>query len=258
VTGDPNDLDGLLEQLAGEGGTPDPADHPGSEVLSAYSARALPPEEELRVQEHLALCRRCRDLLLDFASFLETPLAERTEGVTDLAAAAEWRVLRERMRHESGEAAAVRTREPGKAGKDYRLVRTLRVFQTLAAVLGTLVVGLSMYAVRPHGQPGILPPPQEPLSFTTTRSAGQVETPLEIYLPFGLRFYTPSQYRKYRVQILDSDNRSRYSAETTLSEGIIPLEKGTLPPGTYDVVMSGLNGDRAELIGHSKKLIVKP
>jgi hypothetical protein len=255
VTDDPNDLDGFLEQLAGEGGTPDLIDHPGSEVLSAYSAHALPPEEELRVQEHLAVCRRCRDLLLDFASFLETPLAERTEGVTDLAGAAEWRALRERMRRESGGSEEPRTREPA---RDYRLVRTLRVFQTLAAVLGILVVGLSVYAVRPHGQPGILPPPQEPLSFTTTRSAGQVETPLEIYLPCGLRFYTPSQYRKYRVEILDSDNRSRYSAETTLSEGIIPLEKDTLPPGTYDVVMSGLNGGRAEPIGISKKLIVKP
>jgi hypothetical protein len=159
------------------------------------------------------------------------------------------------MRHESGEAAAARTREPV---RDDRLVRTLRAFQTLAAVLGVLVVGLSVYAVRPHRQPEILPPPQEPLSFTTTRSTGQVETPLEIHLPCGLRFYTPSQYRKYRVEIRDSDKRSRYSAETTLSEGIIPLEKGVLSPGTYDIALSGLNGGAAELIGHSKKLIVKP
>lgn len=236
-----------------EPGAPGRWDHPSPEELSAYQANELSPEREDAIQEHLAGCSLCTGALLDLHRFLDPPEEDRPrEGVADFEKAAEWRVLRERMRSEPEKP---RTREPG---KDYRLVKALRAFQTLAAVLGVLVVGLSVYAVRPHGQPGILPPPQEPLSFTVTRSFGQVETPLEIHLPFGLRFYTSSEYRKYRVEILDSDKRPRYSAETTLSEGIIPLEKGALSPGTYEVVLSGLNGGPAKRIGSSKKLIVKP
>lgn len=40
-------------------------------VLDAYLRQALPDPEMARVQHHIVLCRECRDLLLDLASFLE-------------------------------------------------------------------------------------------------------------------------------------------------------------------------------------------
>jgi hypothetical protein len=248
VTDDPNDLDGLFEQRAGEDGPPDPVDHPGSEVLSAYSAQALPPEEELRVQEHLAVCKRCRDLLLDFASFLETPLAERTEGVTDLAAAAEWRALRERMRRESGGSEEPRTRAPG---RDNRLVRTLRVFQTLAAVLGVLVVGQLLYGVWHNSRP-LQFLPEKTLSITENRGLGSLAE--EIRPPVALRIPTGVDYPVYRIEILTEDGRRLYSAKTSFSEIILPLNRGDLAAGVYEIRVLGLKDGRTESVGDPKKI----
>lgn len=258
MTDDPNDLDGLLEQLAGEDGPPDPAGHPVSEVLSAYSAHALPPEEELRVQEHLAVCRRCRDLLLDFASFRETPLAERVEGVTDLAAAVEWRALRERMAREIGEPERPWEREPA---RDDRLVRRLRVFQALAAVLGVMVVGLSMYAVRPHGRSDVLLVPKKTLDFSQTRGEKQPKETLR--LPCALRFFVASDHQSYKIEILSADGQPVYSGgpyRRLELEGLtLPLPYGVLAPGTYTIRLYGFRpGQPQELIGKPVKLLVTP
>jgi hypothetical protein len=249
---DPNPLDRLLDELAEAGNRqPDPADHPSGERLSAYAARELSTGEELEVQEHLAVCRRCRDLLLDFASFVETPLDGPREGVADLTAAAEWRALRERMEPDALEPRG-ETKPPE---RDYRPLRSLHLFQTLAAVLGALVIGLTVYAVRAHRGPEILRA-SDPMSFEVTRSIGEAEKPIEVHLPCGLRFFTLPRYESYRLEIRDRDGGLKYSPETNLSDGIFPLERHALAPGDYEVRLLGLKDHQAEPIGKPKRIRV--
>lgn len=246
MTDDPNDLDGLFEQRAGEDGPPDPVDHPGSEVLSAYSAHALPPEEELRVQEHLAVCRRCRDLLLDFASFLETPLAERTEGVTDLAAAAEWRALRERM-DEEGSREKKRTRRPA---------RRLSYVMAVAAIL-MAVVGFYLYTLSkgPESLKTL-----EPLDSRRGLPAA-VET---VQLPVTLLLKSPakSAYPEYRADLLDeAGHRVREFSHLRESRSFdleIPLGHGELDPGEYRIELSGLKGGIPSAAGKYAFKVVEP
>jgi hypothetical protein len=250
---DPNPLDRLLDELAEAGNRqPDPTDHPSGERLSAYAAKELSAGEELEVQEHLAVCRRCRELLLDFASFVETPLDEPREGVADLAAAAEWRALKERMAPEVREPARGETKAP--AGDD-RLLRSLHLFQALAAVLGALVIGLTIYTVRTHRGPEILQV-SETMAFEVTRSAREAEKPIEVHLPCGLRFSTLPRYESYRLEIRDRDGGLKYSPETKLSDGIFLLERHAFASGDYEVRLLGLKGDQAEPIGEPKRIRV--
>jgi hypothetical protein len=116
--------------------------HPDAEKLSAYHADELSPEEDDAIQEHVAGCRLCAERLLELERYLE-PAERKDEGVEDFATAAEWRRLRGRM--------AQRGIENDREG----LLRSLRVFQVLAAALGVLVVGLTIFAFL-QGRPGRL------------------------------------------------------------------------------------------------------
>jgi hypothetical protein len=253
VTDDADSLDGLLEQLAGSGTSPDPIEHPSEETLSSYAAKELSAEEELRVQEHLAVCGRCRDRLLEFASFLEVPLAKGVEGVANLAAAREWRAFR---------STEVR---PAAAEKSYRLMSRLRAFQALAAVLGAAVIGLTTYVVSSHRPSPVLQSTEDSLFFVRARSAGgplsstiTPEKPLNVSLPLALPFSTTTKYQKYRLEIVDDEGRSVYAADTNLSHGVIPLTNREFSPGKYHVRMFGRNDGRDEPIGPPKELQVLP
>ena len=147
MTDDANPLDEILAPLAAAGPTPDPAEHPGDGTL-AYAEGKLAGADELEVQEHLADCGRCRDLLLEFASFVEVPLAAETKGMADLEAARAWRALQARMAGEGGETAET---ELPALGRHRQLVRQLRILWTVAAVLAAAVVGLSLYALSVRG-----------------------------------------------------------------------------------------------------------
>jgi hypothetical protein len=85
-----------LQALAGESRR-GLGDHPSPERLAAYHEGALPPGEEERLRDHLALCPDCAQLLLDLAGFpeLETPAGAR--GLTDGEVDAAWQTMRSRL-----------------------------------------------------------------------------------------------------------------------------------------------------------------
>ncbi len=69
------DLDAALRELAAEERRRLGGEHPDPEVLLAYQQEDLPEAEAERIRDHLALCRECGELVLDFAAFpgLEPP-----------------------------------------------------------------------------------------------------------------------------------------------------------------------------------------
>jgi hypothetical protein len=247
------DLDEMLGFLGEQGRhRRAPEEHPSPEELSAYQANER-PEADQRIQDHLAVCRHCTELLLDLEELLEPPPAV-AEPAADFEAAADWRRLRE------GTAPVARKPEPFQLKtseqQDYRLVRSLQMYRALAAVLGLAVVGLSLYAVRPHDSPEVFPA-AESIAFGTTRGFDNAET-LRVHLPFSLGFYTASEYPRYRIEIVDRTGNPRYSRDTALSEGSIPLHRDFLPPGDYGVRLSGLKDGKFEPVGKSRKLVIQP
>jgi hypothetical protein len=247
------DLDEMLGFLGEDGRQRgDPDEHPSPEELSAYQANELTPEEDEKIQDHLAVCQHCTELLLDLEEFLN-PAKVIAEPAADFEAAADWKRLREGMGPVAGKPEPLQTKA---SEQDYRLVRSLQVYRALAAVLGLVAVGLSLYTVRPPGEPEILPSPKS-IDFETTRSSSAVE-PLKVRLPFSLGFYTAPSYPSYRIEIVDVEGKLRYSRDTILSEGFIPLRQGFLPPGEYEVRFSGLKDGKSEPIGRPRKLIIQP
>ena len=71
--------------------------HPGVEVLAAYSDGRLAPDEEDRVQEHLAFCRDCAAQVADAAHLASEPLDQTTAGPGEVAIEALWRAQRRRF-----------------------------------------------------------------------------------------------------------------------------------------------------------------
>jgi hypothetical protein len=255
VSDEIQDLDEMLGFLAEDGGRRrDPEEHPSPETLTAYQANELSPEEDERIQNHLAVCQHCTELLLDLEEFLKPPTVA-AERAADFEAAADWRRLREGMGRETEKPQSFRM-ESGE--KDYRLVRSLRLYQILAAVLGTLAVGLAFHATRLHVGPEILVPSPHSVYFATTRSADPSEKRIEIRLPCALPFATSSEYPKYRIEIVAGDGPPSYSVDTSLSEGIIALKTDSLKPGDYEIRLSGLRDGISEPIGDPKKLVVLP
>lgn len=226
----------------------DPEEHPSPEALTAYQANELSPEEDERIQDHLARCRHCTEMLLE----LEELLQPAEEPVADFKTAAEGR----RLRGEIGKPTGLQTPEPG---REARLLRSLRAFQTLAAVLGIFTIGLSWYLVRSQELSSILPPvPQKTLYFAQTRAAGQAEKPEDVHLPLALGFATAPGYPRYRLELLAKDGRQLYSAETALASAALRLDKNALPSGIYEVRLWGLKDGRSEPIGEPQRLNIQP
>jgi hypothetical protein len=238
VIDDDNDdaLDGLLAPLAGAGPTPDPAEHPSDGTLSAYAQGKLAGAEELAVQEHLAVCGRCRDLLLEFASFLEVPLAEEVAGVADLAAAREWRALQARM-------------DKGRSfdKREIRKSSNRRTYLLAAASILVAILGFSLYKVS-----------QGPAKFHTLEPLdshrGTTVTSDSVELPVTLLLKSPTQspYPEYRADLKDKSGRLLrafpHLHETGTFDLEIPLERGDVEPGEFQIELLGLRQGEAGLI----------
>src|SRR3954471_7094568 len=83
----------MLGFLGEDRNRPDPEEHPDPETLTAYQANELSPEEDERIQDHLAVCQHCTELLLDLEEFLQPP-ESGVEPAADFEAAVDWRRLR--------------------------------------------------------------------------------------------------------------------------------------------------------------------
>lgn len=252
-----SDLDEMLGFLAEERrDLRDPEEHPSPETLTAYQANELSPEEDEQIQSHLRVCKHCTQMLLDLEEFLR-PAEAGVEPAADFEAAADWRKLREGIPLSPGK------KRPAPApGREDRLLRSLRVFQGLAAVLGVLVIGLSAYTVRSQARfegPRLIP--EKTLEFSLTRGADQHEE--TIRLPQALRFVVASDDPGYRIEIASANGSRVYSEgpvqRSDLDSLILPLPKGLLSPGTYIVRLYGLRpGQPEEPLGKPLKLLIQP
>lgn len=241
------DLDRLFERLAREEEAKgDPEEHPSVETLTAYHANELSPGENARIQEHLAVCRRCAEIVLDFDSFLAAPAGE--PEVADFEAAAGWSRLRRRLRAAS---------EPA-----YSHVTWLRSFQALAAVLFLAVVGLSVHSLSLRRD---LEEPFTALKILTLNAGdmrGEEPEIHEIRLPHLLELrVSPAgpAYPEYRVEVMNSGGRRLHDVSIG-EEGdlgfTILLPKRFLPPGNYRFELFGVReGHREPLATHVVRVL---
>lgn len=75
-----------------------PREHPVPEKLAEYHARELPAEEIPDLQDHLAECPECSQMLLDLESFDELEPPVENELSTDARVVQEWKRLQRRLR----------------------------------------------------------------------------------------------------------------------------------------------------------------
>lgn len=217
-------------------------DHPAPEKLSAYQAEELPAAEDDAIQEHLANCGVCAEALLDLQRFLDSaPEGRSSKGVADFEAAAEWRELRGKVR-------------------EVRLRKSLRAFQALAAVLGILFVGLSVYEIHIHGRSSaLLAMPEKTLDFSEKRGGQSVREGAR--LPIALKLFFEADYPRYKLEIQTTQGRLLYSHEYTkldLDRSALPVPDGFLAPGNYTVRLFGLADGRPEPIGPPIELAILP
>ncbi|HEV7506956.1 MAG TPA: zf-HC2 domain-containing protein [Thermoanaerobaculia bacterium] len=234
---DTADLDRLFARLSGEGPHRDPDEHPAPEKLSAYLASKLSPEEDDVIQEHLAHCTLCTELLLDLQRFLEPPVEDLPrEGVVDFETAAGWRELRGKLWKDESISKPLRSRRPAS-------------LKSLAAVLALAMVGLGMYVLKLHGD---LNAPRAGyhilLASAQTRGTAEPvervklhEVPRDLSLtlvkPPEVDFpaYVAEISRENSAQVLTIKGL-RYQKE----EGItLLLSKDRFEPGIYRIVLLG-------------------
>lgn len=209
---DDRDLARLLGRLADDGrDRPDPAEHPSNGTLSFYHARKLLPEEEGWVREHLVECKRCRDLLLEYAEFMEDEEEEKPEGVADFGAAADWQRLRGVAVVAEGAKRVDRAYEPGTPRSFFRSLKTA---YSLAAVLAVAVVGLYVYSANlrwERDQPDLDPEPTQ--ISDSTRSADKSGKVIEVsaredkHIFFDLPVPDEETSGEYRLEIYLEDKR---------------------------------------------------
>jgi hypothetical protein len=238
VTDDPNHLDPLLEQLGGER-EPDPIVHLTSGTLSAYAAKKLPPEEELQVQEHLAVCQRCRDLILDFASFVETPLDKPQEGVADLMAEAEWRKVRERL--------GPRVQDERPRHIPLRIAASL-----LLVVLAGSLIGVARSNGKLRAQIAELQAPRLDMSSVRLEGTRGLAVSISSKKTTDLELSTssPAKFSRYEIELAKEDGDLVWSRLVEKGEGgfHLLLLPGFPEPGLYRVRLSGVQGRQKELL----------
>lgn len=220
-----SDLDEMLGFLAEEHrDRPDPEEHPSPETLTAYQANELSPEEDERIQSHLAACRHCTAMLLELEELLQPAEAVGTPAA-DFEVAADWRKLRSRLR-----------------------ARKRRLTVAMAAVLFLAVLGISFYVLS--RSPGNLKT-LEPLN----SDRGQPEPMKTVELPVTLLLKSPvlSPFPEYQADLLDTQGRLirrfRHLKETPSFDLEVPLGRGALNPGKYRVTLLGVKEGTPSQVG---------
>jgi AcrR family transcriptional regulator len=251
VADETQDLDRLFERLAREEEAKgDPEEHPSVETLTAYHANELSPGENARIQEHLAACRRCAEIVLDFDSFLAAPAGE--PEVASFEEAAEWRRLRERIREEGAVPEAKRASIPASWKTAY----------ALAAVLFLAVVGLSFYSLSLRRELEQSVSGLKILTLNAGDMRGEEPEIHAIRLPHLLEIrVSPAgpAYPEYRVEVMDSGGRRLHDMSIG-EEGdlglTILLPKRFLPPGNYRFELFGVReGQREPLARHVVRVL---
>jgi putative zinc finger protein len=202
----------------------DPEEHPSPEALTAYQADELSPEEDERIQEHLAQCRHCTEMLLELEEFLQ-PEGVGEEPVADFEAEADQRKLRPQMH-----------------GSKRRLTT-----YAVAAVLFMAVFGLSIYTLSRSPEKFKT---LEPLDSERGRP-GAVEA---VQLPVTLLLKSPAKtaYTEYRAIFWSGKVLARERSPLKQSPSFdvaVPLEDDELAPGEYRIELQGVRNGTTSFVG---------
>lgn len=237
MTDDDKDLDELFAPL--REGARDPGGHPTSAELAAYHAKELSPADDLRVREHIVVCRECADLVLDLQAFYDAGREEPSE-VTDFEQVAAWRDLREKLPFRAddtlGTPKKAERRRPG-------FFAPLRSLRGIAAVLAVVAVsGVLAYRLREPARSQVVT--LDPVSSFRSgeKDEGETASPSDDLV---LRVAGES-YKEYQAEI-----RREGEVIETLS-GLREDEPSNVPigspgsslePGRYEIVLFGLGSD---------------
>lgn len=239
------DLDEMLGFLGEDGRQRrDPEEHPSPEELSAYQANELTPEEDERIQDHLAVCRHCTELLLDLEEFLQPP-AVAAGPAADFEAAADWKRLRDHLP------------QPAKARSQKRFAQPLA-----ASLVGALILlGLSSWRVitsqreviELRSQVAELRQPIVNLQTISLRSIrGEAfELPADRPVRLTLETSAPKEYGEYTVQIMDSEDKPISVSTLRKDEHgklTMTLPKNFLKPGSYTIRLGVVHGGSLDVL----------
>ncbi len=222
---------------------PDPAEHPDPDRLYAYQANELTPDEDLEIQEHLAVCGHCTELLLDIHRFT-TPPAEEEAGLSEFEQAAGWRKLRTRLDQD---------------GFFTRNHRPRRQIVTIAAVFVLAILGLSIYNLTHRTETGATYS-LDPLDSTRGETSEKLE---EVKLPATLQLLSQASthYDEYVAKVEDSKGREvrRFPGlrQDAAFRVALKLQQGDLPPGEYWLELTWLRNGRPEGVANFGFKIVK-
>jgi hypothetical protein len=229
--------------------------HPDPERLAAYGRGALSEAEEVAVQEHLALCRDCADLVLDLPLFAGEGAAPDEPGETE----AGWEDLRERLGWgaPARDAAARRRERPsvfGPGGRAY-----------LAAASAALAAGAAL--IWGMGQRADLKRLREPRANVRVvdvedpgaiREVSQQPPVVELSRdsPQAVLLLYPQVRRpagSLSARILDAAGRPRWEGRgfepNENGAYSLTLTRGFLPAGSYVVELVGGQGAEESLVG---------
>lgn len=234
--------------------------HPAPEILIAYDAGELPPEQTEQLREHFVHCRECPELLLDYQRFAAAK--GRGEGPPDPEVARAWQELRRRAaRGRPSRGVPPRPRTPG-------------VAQSLCILLLVAMTALSLWVLDLRGQVRRLGEPQVnlPVESLTAPSHGPdwvrriampaaTERFLLILIPKAGRPdaaasaivpTAPAAPTEYRLEIATADGRPLWSADR-LARGAdgsfaLGLSRRFLPGGEYRIRLFERLQGRAALV----------
>ncbi len=250
------DLPTSLRALAEETRRLEP--HPPPEEWTSYHRGDLSPEAAERLQDHLAVCPDCADLVLDLDAFQR--IGERQEERTIEPNAVAWEALRHRLPAEG------RTPSASPRLREKPWVR--RVYSWApAAVLVLMVAGLSFWVRTLEGTLGRLAEPRLNVPLTdlmpeadARRAGGSFSSTLRV--PRGqdrfvviLNIRDPLAHDRYALEIIDSRNRVLWSAPA-IERGpdgnlTMELSRRFLPGGEYRVRLNDSGGSRAPVAQYS-------
>jgi hypothetical protein len=235
-----------LRNALSEGALPDA--HPDPERLAAYHAGELSPEEEGRIQDHLALCRECAALLLDLDGLADPGFGA---GADLTAKGAVWQSLREEI---APQARVVPLRRPAPSPP--------RWLQALAASLLIATLGLSLWVASLRRTVAELssPEPNAPvLDLYSSGTRGEGSPAPVLTVPAGARLFTlllnsagQRRYEGYRVEIQRAGGgkvwENREIEPFSFGSFSLTIPRRALGPGDYRVRLFGRSGETEEPI----------
>lgn len=248
--------------------------HPTARQLAAYQAGQLSLGKEDEIQEHLADCRECTELLLSFPEFQELMEAEDLEAVArpeELPSPSEtqasWQAARARLE------ASRPAPPPARVSRFRRLTTSSTTVLALAASLLACLIGFPLW-IATHGDPGA-PVAVYPLGGEVTRGtpdSGQpftvrlAEAPAVLTLPLPPRAAFPS----YRIEVWTPSGELRLSAKV-LPVATVPgsaerpprlvalaLARGQLAAGDYRLRLVGERDAHGEVLAEHALRVPAP